>query len=196
MIRARGTSLVELCVVVLCVLLAVLLAAPALGEFGAELRTAAAARRLRATFHELRWLSVTRGRSHGLLFGADDGGWYWYRVVDRNGNGLRTSEVRAGVDATLSGPHRLGDDVPHVDFGFPDRGPYPRIPPSKGWLEGSDPVRSGASDLVAFAPLGSSTSGSFYVTDGRRRLYAVVLYGGTGRVRVWRWNQRSATWSS
>jgi hypothetical protein len=194
MTRTRGASLVELCVAVACIALAVALAAPALGQFGDELRTAAAARGLSATFHELRWLSVTRGTSHGLLFGRDRDGWYWLRVADRNGNGLSATEVRAGIDATLSGPHRLDDDVPHVDFGFPDRGPFPRIPPAHGWLEGADPIRIGNTDLVAFAPLGSSTSGSFYVTDGRRRLYGVVLYGGTGRVRVWRWDERDAAW--
>jgi hypothetical protein len=57
-----------------------------------------------------------------------------------------------------------------------------------------DPIRFGRGDLVAFSPLGSSSSGTIYLTDGRSELWAVVLYGATARVRVWRFDRTAGRW--
>ena len=56
-------------------------------------------------------------------------------------------------------------------------------------------MRFGRSDLVSFSPDGSASSGTLYVTDGRDGLYAVVLFGPTARVRVWRFDRRNGRWT-
>src|SRR6185295_14772541 len=94
----------------------------------------------------------------------------WYEVRDDNGNGLRVAEVKKGVDATLSGPHRLEDSVERVTLGFPPIGSIPKIPPDSGTIAGlEDPIRIGSTDLLTFSPLGTASSGTLYVTDGRMR---------------------------
>jgi hypothetical protein len=45
-------------------------------------------------------------------------------------------------------------------------------------------VRFNASDLAAFGPIGTSTPGSVYLTDGADRLMAVRVFGRTGKVKV------------
>src|SRR6185295_16708703 len=120
----------------------------------------------------------------------------WYEVRDDNGNGLRVAEVKKGVDATLSGPHRLEDSVERVTLGFPPIGSIPKIPPDSGTIAGlEDPIRIGSTDLLTFSPLGTASSGTLYVTDGRNALYAIVLYGKTARLRVWRFDAWRRKWT-
>ena len=171
--------------------------APALARMRASALTAAGARHVTVMLHSLLWRSVAGRSVHGLYFVRQDGGWSWFEVLDGNGNGLRSAEVSGGTDPTLSGPHRLEDVVSGVTLGFPPGGPFPRIPPATGWIDNlDDPIRFGNSDLVSFGPLGTSSSGTLYLTDSRERLYAVVLYGPTARVRVWRYQPSSGRWIS
>lgn len=159
--------------------------------------TAAGARQMAVTLHALRWKSVALGQSHGLLFDRDNDGWVWYAVADGNGNGLRTSEVLDGSDPTLSGPHRLEDKVSGVTLGFPVSRPIPRVPPRQGPIQDlDDPIQIGNTNLLAFGPLGTASSGTLYVTDRNRRLYAVVLFGKTARITVWRYDTQSGQWTS
>jgi hypothetical protein len=117
-------------------------------------------------------------------------------VRDGNGNGLRTDEIADGTDPTLSGPQRLERAAAGVVLGFPDAGPVPRIPPADGWIDDlDDPVRIGGAKLLSFSPLGSSSTGTLYVTDGRLRLYAIVVYGRTARIRVWRYLVTRGRWT-
>jgi type II secretory pathway pseudopilin PulG len=196
MSRRGGASLVELsCALALLGLVAALVL-PELGELRRSAATAAAAHHLATTLQAMRFGAVASGRAQGLLFARDAGGWSWRQVRDGNGNGLRRVEVEAEIDRTLSGPHRLAEVVPGVRFGFPPGGPFPKIPPGRGRLWPADgPVRFGNADLVSFGPLGGSSSGSFYLTDGRRRLWAVVLYGGTARISVWRFDPKRGRWT-
>ncbi|NIP98513.1 MAG: hypothetical protein GWO24_35935, partial [Akkermansiaceae bacterium] len=45
-----------------------------------------------------------------------------------------------------------------------------------------------------FGPLGGSTSGSLFVSDGRGGHAAVVLAGTTGRLRVWSFEPSAQRW--
>ena len=82
-----------------------------------------------------------------------------------------------------------------IRLGFPPGGPFPELPPGQGLIdELDDPIRIGNSELLSFSPLGSSSGGKLFVTDQRSRLYAVVLYGNTGKIRVWRYEARTQQW--
>jgi len=187
---ARGYTLIEALVVLVLVALMAGVAVPALAELRARGRAAAGARYMAVLFQQMRWRSVARSRAHGLLFEHDGRGWTWRIAQDGNGNGMRTAEVSSGVDPTLSGPHRLDRVVEQVHLGFPGSGPFPRVPPGRGIIGDTiDPVQFGRSNLVSFTRLGRASSGTMYVTDGRRELFAVVLFGPTARVRVWRYDR-------
>jgi type II secretory pathway pseudopilin PulG len=192
---AGGFQLAEALVVLALLGIAILAVVPAAASMLAGARMAAGARDLALALQAQRWRSVAVGRYHGLLFERVGEGWQWLEVRDDNGNGLRTAEVRAGVDPVLGGPHRMEDRVSRVTLGFPDLPAVPNIPPRGGVIGGlDDPVKFGNSDLVSFSPLGTGSSGTIYLTDGREGLYAIVLFGPTGRVRVWRFDARLARW--
>jgi hypothetical protein len=194
--RVSGYSLPDVMAVLALAGLALSAAVPALAAAAANARTAAAARQMALTFQAARWRAVTTGVGHGLAFERDAAGWRWTVVADGNGNGLRTADVRSGADPAVEGPHRLEHRVRGVTLGFPPGGTFPRIPPASGAIhDDGDPIRFGSVDLVSFGPLGTSSSGTVYVTDRQRTLFAVVLYGTTVRVRVWRYDPRARRWT-
>jgi type II secretory pathway pseudopilin PulG len=196
MFRATGTTLLEAAVYILLASLVAAAVLPALANARASALAAAGARQLAVSLHALRWKAVAQGRAHGFHFTRDATGWCWYEVRDGNGNGLRTDEIADGTDPTLSGPQRLEHAAAGVVLGFPDAGPVPRIPPADGWIDDlDDPVRIGGAKLLSFSPLGSSSTGTLYVTDGRLRLYAIVVYGRTARIRVWRYLVTRGRWT-
>jgi len=194
-IANRGHSLAEILVVLALAAVSLGITLPALGRARSRAAAGAAARRIATLLQAQRWRSVTVGKTHGLLFDRDDRGWTWFEVRDGNRNGLRTREIRNGTDPILSGPHRLDDSTPGARPGFPPGGPFPEIPPRSGGIDPvGDPIRFGSSNLVSFGPLGTASSGRIYVTDGRSELYAVVLFGQTSRVRIWRLDPESKQW--
>jgi len=194
--RSRGFSLVELLLVLSLILLALALTLPAAARMLASSRMSAAALQLAAAFGETRWKSVATGRNHGLWFRRDSAGWYWLEVRDENANGLRSAELRRGTDAIVGGPYRLEHSVEHVRVGLPPLASIPAIPPRSGSLTRlADPIRFGRSDLISFSALGRSSSGTLFITDGKKGLVALVLYGPTARVRVWRYEQQLDRWS-
>ncbi len=189
---ARGSGSAGVLVAVAILSLGLLLVAPAATRLD---RAAPAARYLAATFQALRFDAVARHRHLGLYFEPATGGRVWWKVEDGNGNGLRTAEIRSGVDPRVEGPYRLGALVERARLGFPPGGPFPRIPPGRGAIaQAAGPVQFGRAELISFGPLGASSTGTVYVTDGHRRLYGVVLYGRTGRVRVWRFDTGVRRW--
>ncbi len=192
---AAGWSVAEALVVLALGGLALAASVPALTKLRQAGRGAAGARLLATQLQASRWQSVASHRGRGLDFRREGGGWVWYVVEDGNGNGVRTAELRSGTDRVLSGPHRLQDFVAGVRLGFPHAGPFPEIPPKTGTIpDTDDPVKFGRSDLVGFSPRGDASSGTLYLTDGADALYAVVLFGPTARVRVWRYEARSGRW--
>ena len=191
-----GMTIAELLVALAILAAAALVAVPASVDLLSSARAEAGAREMAVEFRALRFKSVAVRRHRGMLFERVGSGWAFREVEDGNGNGLRTAEVRSGIDRTISGPTRLEDRVEKATPGIPPGGPFPEVPPGTGQLdESSDPVRFGNSDLVSFSPAGSASSGTLYVTDRRNGLSAVVLYGPTARVRVWRWDPWRQRWS-
>jgi prepilin-type N-terminal cleavage/methylation domain-containing protein len=192
---SKGFTLAELLAVLAIVAMAVAVALPAAAMLRDGGRAAAGARTMATMLSAQRWKSVAGHRTRGLQFRKVGGAWSWREVADGNGNGLRTAEI-GRADPVLSGDDALERRIASVTLGIPPGGPYPEAPPGTDWLrEGDDPVRFGRSDLVSFSPVGSSSSGTLYVTDGRRELFAVVLFGPTVRLRVWRYVPQERRWT-
>jgi hypothetical protein len=113
---------------------------------------------------------------------------------DGDGDGVLNRDIAAGVDPQASPPASLSQLGRGVGFGFPP-GPPPPDPGSPGQpLDRSDPIRFNQSDLASFGPLGSSTPGSLYITDGGRRLAVVRVTNRTARVRVLVYDPDARVW--
>jgi type II secretory pathway pseudopilin PulG len=112
---------------------------------------------------------------------------------DGDGDGVRNDDLVRGVDPALTPLRQLSSFGSRVRFGFPAN-VSPSDPAGGGRLERlEDPIRFNVSDLASFGPLGTSTPGSLYVTDGRR-LAVVRVLSRTGRVRVLRWDPAADVW--
>jgi prepilin-type N-terminal cleavage/methylation domain-containing protein len=193
---SKGYTLAELLAVLAIVAMAVAVVLPAAATLRDGGRAAAGARAMATILSAQRWKSVTTHRIRGLQFRRVGSNWSWREVADGNGNGLRSVEIAGGIDPVLTMDDALEHRVPDARLGFPPGGTYPEAPPGTETLgPGDDPVRFGRSDLVSFSPLGSASSGTIYVTDGRNALFAIVQFGPTSRLRVWRYRPLERRWT-
>lgn len=182
-----GFSLLEVlaCLAILGILVAAsvpLLAGTVAGE-----RLRAAGWETALLMRELRQRAVAQRLGFGLRFVQSGGLWSYSLYRDGNGNGIRTADILAGRDPFLLGPEEPGMRHEGIRFGLPEAA-VPQIPPGTGPIpDPSDPVKFGTSDIVSFSPSGSISSGTLYLTDGRR-VTAVVVYGPTGRIRAFRFD--------
>ena len=168
-------------------------ATPALTSALSRCRAAAAANEMAMEMARLRALAVTERQIVGMRVVRLADGYAWRICRDGDGDGLSGRDIDAGIDS-CGEPRSLRERYEGIDFRLPARA-IPEVPPGQGALEPSgDAVRFGRSGIVSFTPLGTSSSGSLYVGDGRDGLFAVVLYGRTGRIRTWRFDTQGFRW--
>lgn len=190
---ARGRSLVE---VLFALSITLLVSGSAVGAFLTvrdDARGRGAARALAMRIAMVRLDALRRGVSVGLVFRRSAGGISLQMAIDGNANGLRSQDLAAQVDRIEGPPFRLSDEFPGVAFGL-----NANMPPVEGdgpWLAaGEDPVQIGSSSILVFAPSGSGSSGTLYLTGPGRRQYAVRVFGPTGRVRVFEFRSGTGHW--
>jgi hypothetical protein len=141
-----------------------------------------AARYLGSRIILTRTQAVSRGTFVALRFQRDERGYSFSVHEDGNRNGVRTADIQAGLDRQVELPVRLFEQFPGVEIGV-----APGLP-------GAAPVQVGASSLLSFSPLGTSTSGTIHVRGGDGTQWAVRVLGATGRTRVLRYDQRIRAW--
>lgn len=168
---------------------------PALASALSRERVGTAAREMASEMARLRAESIARHRRLAMRF-TWSGGRYLYRFYeDGDGDGVRADDIAAGRDPAVGPPRDLHSRYDGVDFGLLDTA-VPEVPPARGALAPlSDPVRFGSSDTVTFTPWGTASSGTLYISDGRDTVRAVVLYGRTGRIRIWRFDRALWRWT-
>lgn len=186
-----GYSLVEL--VFVLGLMAMMSAVAVAGVLTAidDSRAIAAVRYLSSKLQRARMEAVMRSCSTGLRFVSGAGGYAYGMYLDGNGNGVRTADIGRGVDRELMPPERLPDLFRGVDFGvIPDLPPVePGTPPP-----GSDPIKTGSSDILSFSSIGTATSGSLYIRGSHGAQYVIRVLGDTARTRVLRFDSRARRW--
>ena len=156
-----------------------------------EMRAASAARYVAGRIGSARIDAVRRARAVALRFEAVDGDYEYAPYEDGNGNGVRTTEVRAGIDRPLGPFERLGDKFPGVRFEL-----APATPDADGDMNtGADGVRIGSAQLLTMSADGTATSGTLYVR-GRKGQYAIRVLGVTGRTRMLQYSAGNRTWLS
>jgi len=155
-----------------------------------DLRTAGAARYVAGRLQLARMEAVSRTRDTAMRF-VTTGSTYTFAVyADGNRNGVRTSDIQQGIDASIAHPERLSDQFPGVDFGT-----LPGLPGVEDdGAPGSDPIRLGPGNLASFTSSGTSSTGSIYVRGRGTAQFVIRLFGQTGKTRILRFNAQNRTW--
>jgi prepilin-type N-terminal cleavage/methylation domain-containing protein len=184
-----GFTLIEQLMVVAIVTVLVGTALPVTSGALDSLRTLAATRYLAARMVGARMEAIKRSTQLALRFEAGDPDYTFVRVLDGNGNGVRTADVRRGIDRLLDRPERIGDNFKDVRLALMDG--VPDADDAMG--TGTDGVRIGAARILTMSPNGTATAGTVYVR-GRRAQYAIRILGATGRVRVLQYMRGERKW--
>jgi len=190
--REQGTTLVEMLVAVGILMTLLALAAPALRAYSEDAEVVGAADVFQGEFRKARSIAAMTGVQTAIRFEEAADGSYVSVYQDGNHNGVLSADIARGVDKRVSGPRRLGSYVRGARVGI--RPGTPAIPPERGVLDTSDPIRFGRSEMLSFTPLGGATPGTLYVAAAGLQA-AIRVTGDTGRVRtlVYRggqWRQR------
>ncbi len=193
--RAAFTA-IELLIAMTILTVVATLALPSLFTLSSHWRVRLAAGELVGALRSCRMEAIRRNHNVALRFDRGPNGAYRYTLYgDGDGDGVLSGDIRAGRDPRL-GPARelqmLGADV---RFGIPAE-LRPRDPgdPRRRLDRLDDPVRFNRSDLASFGPLGTSTAGSLYLTDGNRVLMVVRVFGTTGKVKVMVYDPETERW--
>ena len=192
----RGFQLVQLIVGLAVFMATTAVVVPPLLRIADGSRVRLAAGELTSVLHLARSHAIRHNCRVGVKFRtAGEGRVSWTLYRDGNGDGVRNRDIDTGVDPPLGLPRTLIRLGRHVRFGFPP-GPPPRDPgdPRRRMRRLHDPIRFNLSDIASFGPLGGSTPGSLYLTDGRSHLVAVRVFGRTGKIKVIRWDAAEDRW--
>ena len=169
-------------------------AVPSVGTMLKSWKLTCAARDMAVEMHRARMEAVGQSAYVGILYQRAASGDCWRLYRDGGSPGIHAAEIAAGVDTPLGESFDLAARYPGVRFGIGGTGAVQRIPPSTGTLSpGDDPIAMGNSDIFSAAPTGETSSGTIYLTDGGN-MRGVVVYGATGRVRIWSFDESSGRW--
>lgn len=194
--RQNGYTLIELLVVFAILASLAVLATPNLVGASAGLRVRLAASEIAGAFQSARIAAVQKHTFVAVRFRTDgDGRLTWALYQDGDGDGVSNRDIGRGIDRAISPVRPLVQLWGEVRPGFPPGKP-PRDPadPRRRMTRLEDPIRFNDSDLVSFDPLGGSTSGSIYFTDGRIHLAGVRVHGRTGKVRILVYDGKRERW--
>ena len=189
-----GHSFVELAVIVALLGIATAILVPPFLSWTAGVRLDLAANELSGTFRLARAYAIKHNTNVGLKFYPGESVVRYGLYRDDDGDGVRTDDIRSGIDPEVMPVRDLIHLGRQVSFGFP-AGLNPRDPndPRRRLGRLHDPVRFNRSDIASFSPLGVSTPGTIYLTDGRH-LLAVRVNNRRGRVRIMRYLRDQDVW--
>jgi hypothetical protein len=176
----RGHSVIEQLVVVALIALVFGMSLPAMKRGVDHGRLRGAAFYLSSRVAQLRMQAVHRGANVALRFSTLEP-YAFQTFMDGDGDGVRSADISLGRDPAIDVAEAIPTRFTGVAFGF-----VPGCPLSDGTAvpSGADPIRIGASRMLAFAPSGTATSGTLYLRGQLEIGYAVVILGATGRTRL------------
>lgn len=194
--RDSGFTLVELLAVLAVLALLSTVSVPPLLQAMSRIRLRVAAEELVVALRSARSWAIRHGANVAVRFDGGAGGrdLFYALFRDGDGDGVLNADIRSGVDPRVTPDIRFQSAGGGVHLGLPA---VPvRDPGDPGrWLDQpEDPIRFNQSDLASFDPLGGSTPGSLYLTNGPTQLVAVRVPGRTGKVRVITYDFARGVW--
>lgn len=192
--KNEGFQLIECLLVLALVALVLGFSLPLVSRGATRFELELAAAEVVGALRLARATAIRMGVKVGVKFREQEEGVFTFTLYsDGDGDGVRTRDIESGVDPPVGPPRNLHHFGRRVRLGFP-LGPAPRDPGNRRRRLPPDPVRFNRSDLASFGPLGGSTPGSIYLTDGRSRLSAVRLFGRTGKAKILHYDVDTETW--
>jgi prepilin-type N-terminal cleavage/methylation domain-containing protein len=190
MTRDSGFTFLELLFTTALIATVLSMALPVFSDAIDAQRSASAARYVAGRVFLARMEAVKRSTSVGLRFEEEGSDYAFTAYVDGNANGIRTLDIRTGVDRLLMDKERLTYNFPGVRFGL-----MPGVREVDGAADtaNGDGIRIGSARILTLGANGTATAGTLYV-HGRQRQFAVRVFGVTGRTRVMRYDARKRKW--
>jgi hypothetical protein len=188
-----GYSLIELLFVMSTAATVSGIAVPPLLAALDDYRTAGAVRYIAAEIQRTRMEAVSRSTTAAMQF-TQIGSEYSYAIyLDGNGDGVRTADIKKGIDRRLGAAERLSDNYAGVDFGL-----LSGLPPVDAGspAPGTDPIKLGSGNLLSYSSIGTSSSGSVYICGRSKVQYVIRILGDTGRTRVLRFYPNARQWKA
>jgi prepilin-type N-terminal cleavage/methylation domain-containing protein len=177
----RGRTLIEMMVGAGIVSVLAVFTFRQVRAYAADAHLVGAANVFKGEFRKAQSMA-TRGNVYTAIRFEDKAAIPRYSVYrDGNLNGVRKEDIVRGIDRRVAGPFFLDAQAPGVRVGINPG--TPAIPPERGMLDVSDPIKFGNSDMLSFSPLGTATPGTFYLA-GEASQAAVRVTPGTARVRL------------
>lgn len=187
-----GFSALEIIVAVAIVGLIALCSIPAFASYRRSASLTSQAAELRSIFRAVRSRAVASGRHAGVKFTRAADRWTYSLYEDGDGDGIRNDDIASGVDRRYAGPSVFVPQFNIARIALLDttiRDPDgDRLPPT------ASAVQFNRSTICSFAPIGTGTPGTVYITDGVSQLCAIRVYGASGRVRMLRYNAARRRW--
>lgn len=190
----RGATLLET-VLAACIFVVIVgMAVPLVTAARHEQRLQAAASYLGGRIMLARADAARKGVAIGLRFVTRRGGVGFRSYRDGNGNGVRTADIRSGLDPPLETEIRIGELFGGVRFALSPA--VPALGATRPAGAGADPIRLGASDILTVTPLGTASSGTLYLRNQEGHQAAVRVLGATARVRIHRFDFQAGRWTA
>lgn len=189
MSRRNGYSLIDLLIVIAIIGMIIGITAPHFAKMRNRMALRAAAGELRSIFHLVRMRAISRGTNSGVKFVQLAGRWHFVLYEDGDRDGVRNDDINKGIDKPLSYPRVVFRQARNIDIGLLG---VP-VKDADGDLVKS-PVTFGNSTICSFSPMGESTPGTIYITDGDDGLWCVRVYGASAKIRTLRYDPGKKKW--
>ena len=187
----RGMTLLELLVVLALIGLFVAFTTANLTATHRQLDFDQFAREIVESLEKCRWRAFRERCYTGIVIHENQQGFEFSFFLDGNGNGIRTLDIGKGIDASIYRSMTIWRASGDIEAAVLKTN-VPEIPPGKGNLDPSDPVKFGKSNIISFSPDGQSSSGSLYLScHSQNRMYAIVLYGPTAKISLWKYGNQN-----
>ena len=191
MTDGRGAALVDIIVATSICFVMAAITVPVIGGTLDRERTIVGAQYLAGQLQRARLDSLKRAQSVAVRLQVIDDRTEVRLFADGNGNGVLQRDIDRGIDPPLAPVEWLDEKARDISLRINQD-----ITDVSGAAlsAGDDPLRIGNTSLLAFSPLGSSTSGTLYVAALRGPQMAIRIFGATGRVRVLMFDAQTRQW--
>ena len=192
--RQKGFTLLEVIAVVAIVGILALIAVPSFATYRRHASLRAEADQLRSIFRAARSRAIARNANAGVRFAQRGSQWTFALYDDGDGDGIRSDDIAAGIDRCYAAPTVLMPEfhiatiaLLPVTIRDPDGD---LLPPT------ASAVQFGRAQMCSFSPTGAGTPGTAYITNTDGEIFAIRVLGGSGRVRVLRYNAMKKKWEN
>jgi len=188
----RGAALIDIVFASLVSVVVGAIAVPVVGGTLQRERAITGAQYLAGQLQHARLEALKRARAVALQIAIVGDRTRLRMFADGNGNGVLQKDIDHGIDLPLTPRSWMDDDAGGVSLRINQA--IKDVSSGAGINAGGDPLRIGKTSLLAFSPLGSSTSGTLYVAAHRGPQTAIRVFGATGRVRVLMFDAPTQQW--